>query len=188
MAFHKRGLVVALLVLVVGCAGDPEILDLDAAAARGYESLPRESWEGAPAGCEDADLARLELFACEGESLLGALVEPGGEVVCVDAMSVLLSEIAELEPSGSDPNPQPSEPITSPFTTARRVATSSSEPVATSSGGGAEADPTPTPAIERDPTPTPAIVGGVEVGDTLVFPFGDEPEEEDPTPTPAMES
>lgn len=178
-----RRTTLVLFVLLAGCTGDPDLDGSDATIRLQLEEVERSRCEAAPPGCEGVDIAAVTLYSCEGEPLLGALVDRDGGVLCVDAMSVLIEELRLVtEPLADDPSPQPSHPGA-----ASREPTGGSadeEPSVASSSTSAEplltpiahADPTPTPVIEpvlRDPTPTP-----------IVQP---EPDEEDPTPTPTME-
>lgn len=100
---------------LAACVGAPDGEDpLDRSVhLRVDRSVARDAWIAAPAGCEDTDARGLELVACEGEPLLGALVDPEGRVRCVDARSLLARETrfapdVALRPS--DPSPQPSHP------------------------------------------------------------------------------
>jgi hypothetical protein len=108
--FVKSLLIVALALSAAGCIGDP----LAALAPPEPDvSVERASWESAPAGCEDADAPGLKVATCDGEPLLGALVDGQGEVHCVDALSLLQAELGPTEPfdpRAGDPSPQPNHP------------------------------------------------------------------------------
>lgn len=172
-----------VLALASGCALDvPRIEDptLDGLpVGGGLQQVSRAEWEAAEAGCEDAPFAELHLVGCEGEPSLGALVDLEGDVVCVDALSVLRDELHRpaAEPLAADPSPQPSHP--GPMGFAARV------PVVGSARPGAtRPDPTPTPIVEEDPTPTPVTPNFV---DRFVPQMERRGAEEDPTPTPTTE-
>ena len=167
---------------LAGCAGDPALDGeaLDRSLIDG--ELDRAVWEAASPGCEDVDPTGMTLAACEGEPLLGALVDAAGRVACVDAMSVLIDEVVAvrmLRPASADPSPQPSHPgmgDEGDDAAGRVVGTEdpNGDAFRPATGGVVRADPTPTPISEplrEDPTPTPVV----------------EPRDQwDPTPTPVM--
>ena len=99
---------------LAACVGAPEGEDmLDDGDDHDDRTVARDAWVDAPAGCEDTDARDLELVGCQGEPLLGALVDAEGRVRCVDAWSLLARETrfapdVALRPS--DPSPQPSHP------------------------------------------------------------------------------
>lgn len=101
---------VFLAFSAAGCIGDP----LAAPDRPEPEvSVERAQWEPAPAGCEGVDAKALTLAACEGEPLLGALVDRGGDVRCVDSFSLLTLELSPtqpVDPVAGDPSPQPNHP------------------------------------------------------------------------------
>ena len=106
-----KSLAAVLLALSVsGCIGDP-LVALD--PAEPDITVERVEWEPAPAGCEGVDAKALRLAACEGEPLLGALIDGRGEVHCVDSFSLLqleLSPTESIDPVAGDPSPQPNHP------------------------------------------------------------------------------
>jgi len=174
----------ALLLALAGCAGDPALYADGAVAASGRPVVARDRWEPAAAGCEDVPRPTADLFACEGEPELGALVDEAGEVLCVDAMSILdeaLPRPRGPDPLAYDPSPQPSLSGVG----ATPVSGSSAAPTATAANG-ARADPTPTPVVRADPDPQRAD------GPTLLDPtptpvVQPERDPEDPTPTPTTD-
>lgn len=108
-------LILALSILLGGCLGDPDLgassAPLDEAPT--IDAVDRPTWERAAPGCEDVDLDGLRIAACDGETLLGALVSSHG-VVCVDALSLLREEIAAHAPEAptlADPTPTPALPL-----------------------------------------------------------------------------
>jgi len=100
------------LFAAAGCAGDPDL----AASTEELElraPVERTRWELAPAGCEDL-MSRpgLRLRPTQGEPLLGALVDPLGEVRCVDSLTVLIEERGGVRgPDVEDPTPTPLSPL-----------------------------------------------------------------------------
>lgn len=175
-------------LLLAGCLGDATVdatpvLD---SLERDFDTLARVHWEAASPGCEDQPIASLTLVTCENEPSLGALVDPEGKVICVDAMQTLLDELAAADPLAADPSPQPSHPGTPNGYAAAQMPLESAPPAMMATSGTLR-DPTPTPVVEADdPTPTP-----VTNPDLLIpfvrFQLPPEPEEDDPTPTPTME-
>ncbi len=96
--------ILAVLTSLAGCAGDPDLAAVASDLALG-PPIARVEWEAAAPGCEGVGG---ELRPCAGEPLLGALVAPGGPVLCVDALSVLASErVAQVY---EDPTPTPLVP------------------------------------------------------------------------------
>lgn len=101
------------LLAAAGCVGDPDL----AASVEGLElrtPVERTRWELAPAGCEDVARQRgLRLRPTQGEPMLGALVDPLGDVRCVDALTVLI-ERRDRDvvggPDVEDPTPTPLTP------------------------------------------------------------------------------
>jgi hypothetical protein len=184
-ALHLRGakLCIGLLVAagLVGCVGDPDLVVRERAIAEPGIALDHEVdralWGRATPGCEGIPREGSYLVACEGEPLLGAIVDSeNGNICCVDSLSLIIEELdtagmdaSGIAPTSADPSPQPSHPGIHPRAGAHRVAASRAD-----DGGWAavnatiEADPTPTPVTRADPTPTPVTQG-------------------DPTPTPTME-
>ena len=107
-----KSLAAVLLALSVsGCVGDP-LVAVDP-PERPEATVERAEWEPAPAGCEGIDARALRLAACEGEPLLGALVDWRGAVHCVDSLSLLQLELGStqpFDPVAGDPSPQPNRP------------------------------------------------------------------------------
>ena len=180
-------LVLVSLTALAGCADAPSRLDeshLDGHFGQDFEELDRATWELAEPGCEDESVTTLQLAACEGEPLLGALVSDDGDVVCVDSMSVLLEELgAPPNPVAADPSPQPSHPGPAQLAASEDMHIDT-EPVRTQTTSGTYEDPTPTPVVNADPTPTPVRNPDF---DPIPIPIVERDEEEDPTPTPVME-
>lgn len=176
----KSLLALSLAAGLLGCVGDPDLgadETSDAAAALDADvdvaldtRIVRDRWETAEPGCEDVIESlspdhRLTLVGCEGEPLLGALVDRAGRIECVDAMTLLLQETTahRATPTSTDPSPQPSHP-----------GSPDADVAAFFVADGTRVDPTPTPVTEAtraDPTPTPVT----------------QPDREDPTPTPVMQ-
>ncbi len=102
---------VPFLVSLAAC----ELPD-DVEAARGSLALsPVDAarWRAAPAGCEDVMDTGLVLALCDGEPMLGALVDTDGQVRCVDALGLLVPPTrldVRLDPRAGDPSPQPNRP------------------------------------------------------------------------------
>lgn len=107
----SKSLAAVLLALSIsGCAGDP-LVALDPPERE--ERVARAEWEVAPPGCEGVEARGLRLAVCEGEPLLGALVDGEGDVRCVDSFSLLrleLSATQPFDPVAGDPSPQPNYP------------------------------------------------------------------------------
>jgi len=186
----KRFIPITALALLSGCVGDLAV-DGDALGdvPRHADQLATGQWEHAEAGCEDApeDLA---LFRVQDQPLLGALVDGEGEVVCVDAIAVLVDELELAGALAADPSPQPSHPGTAgtqhayiAYTSAETSETPSAEGA---TEGGTHSDPTPTPTVYADPTPTP-VINPDWASQPLPRMIERDPDEEDPTPTPTME-
>jgi hypothetical protein len=100
----------SLALSVSGCIGDP-LAALDRPEPEA--TVERAEWEPAPAGCEGVDAKSLRLAVCEGEPLLGALVDWRGDVRCVDSFSLLTLELGpseSIDPVAGDPSPQPNHP------------------------------------------------------------------------------
>ncbi len=175
---------ILLLVLLAGCAGDPDLHGPGSSIDFQLEELERSRWEAAPPGCEGIDTAGVILFSCEGEPLLGALVSGDGAVLCVDAMSLLIEELHSImDPLADDPSPQPSHPGIAGM---EPIAGSADEEPAMVARSATYADPTPTPVVRADPTPTP--VSDPVLRDPTPTPIVQpEADEEDPTPTPTMD-
>lgn len=101
---------VFLALSVSGCIGDP-LVAIDPPEPE--VTVERADWEPAPAGCEGIDANALRLALCEGEPLLGALVDWRGDVHCVDSFSLLTLEVGSsepIDPVAGDPSPQPNHP------------------------------------------------------------------------------
>ena len=120
----------ASLCLTAGCAMDvaspgssAQIATLEAELE--VVELDLALLGGLPAGCEDLD-GSLRALSRPG---LGALVGPGGDVLCVDSLVLLIEEDAErryVHALRADPTPTPLMP----------------------GSLGAEPDPTPTPVLD----------------------------------------
>lgn len=105
--------IIALLLLTAGCLGDPDAAS-GIEALQGRTPVPESAWRNAVPGCEDvgaaAAFARLHPLA--GQPLLGGLMTPEGELLCVDAVSVLAEEHEPgwVVPIDYDPTPTPLSP------------------------------------------------------------------------------
>ena len=182
-------LVSAVLVAALdGCVGDPELVlaeggagELEPGAVQHGVALDQEVdraiWERATAGCEGVERDGSYLVACEGEPLLGAIVDSeSGNVRCVDSLSLIIEELdtteldmSNLAPTSADPSPQPSHPGIHPRSGGHYLAATRADDGGwTALAATTRADPTPTPVTRADPTPTPVT-------------------RPDPTPTPTME-
>jgi len=111
----SRLLLIALLTSLglcgIGCAGDPDFTGVSEAISL-RTPVERLEWEAALAGCEDERSLGARIHRVVGEPLLGALVDPTGRVLCVDAISTL-REGNEPRPQGEqnwDPTPTPLTP------------------------------------------------------------------------------
>lgn len=173
-----RQSIALLFVWLAGCVGDPALVDTDPDLGgpfdRPLEEVERARWEAAEAGCEDVILVGVTLYACEGEPLLGALVDESGDVRCVDAMDVLVEDLrlaTPTNPLADDPSPQPSRPGGLPYRPISGSTTGRPAVSTATRAGGFREDPTPTPVVWADPTPTPIT----------------DPDRRDPTPTPVVE-
>ncbi len=83
-----RTLPLLALLLLAGCAGDPDLGSTSEAVLRSVP-VERAAWESASPGCEGVSG---EVRRCAGEPLLGVLVGPSGGVLCVDALTLLDQE------------------------------------------------------------------------------------------------
>lgn len=124
-------------VAIVGCVGDPVdgtrsgLLALQAAPTA-LETIETTRWELAPAGCEDQlGTSELTFAVAYGAHGLVAAINREGDVVCVDSLAAVQSELeaqgrseearqlagdyvdattaVETEDLRHDPTPQPSD-------------------------------------------------------------------------------
>lgn len=190
-----RNFSVLLALMLVGCVGDPAT-DGTGVALEDNEEVPYDVWTRATAGCEGLGSLAFDLASVQGAPGLGALITPNGEVICVDALGVLMRELDPqmIDPLAEDPSPQPSDPsganpAGTPGSTPYWVPTAgrSAAPDAASDDADPDSDPTPTPmfgGLDRDPTPTPMYPGAGPDSDPTPTPMLTTGTDEDPTPTP----